>query len=319
MTTNRPAPTDAADAVAHVSGEFDIEQAQRRLARAGTPVLRTEEVAVSAAAGRVLAEPLPMPADIVGSAMLDAGVRLQGKHLPQIACLGRPAVHVFERLKVGVLPLGPAVGREPVCHGLAGPVLASLLGGLGTHAIAAPRIAANNEALQPVLDMLLKECRLVLISGAVTPQRQQQVDQALGSRGASVGEWRLCDDLGARLMVATLGDRLVIGLPWGLAEAFKAFVLMVTPAIRHLQGRTDLLPSSRAATLNRPQRSAPVKGRFLWARETDYRSEIALHLRQTSQPGNAIACADGIARGTTSSVLSDIVGAHYYPFSTWLQ
>ena len=167
--------------------------------------------------------------------------------------------------------------------------------------------------------MLLKESRLVLISGAVTPRRQQQVDEALVARGASLAEWRLCDDLGARLKVATLGDRLVICLPWGLAEAFKTFVLLVTPAIRHLQGRTDLLPASRAATLRRPQRQAPVKGRFLWAQETDRRAEIALQPAHAATPGAGIARADGIARGTANSVFGDVVDVHYYPFSNWLQ
>jgi len=312
MTTDRPDHTPAAAA-------FDIEQAQRRVATAGTPLLRTEDVAVAAAAGRVLAEPLPVPPEMAGGTVLDAGLRLQGRHLPQIACLGRPTVRVFERLKVGVLPLGPAAGPERTCHGLGGPVLASLLGGLGASALAAPRLTADKDALQPLLDMLLKESRLVLISGAVTPRRQQQVDEALVARGASLAEWRLCDDLGARLKVATLGDRLVICLPWGLAEAFKAFVLLVTPAIRHLQGRTDLLPASRAATLRRPQRQAPVKGRFLWAQETDRRAEIALQPAHAATPGAAIARADGIARGTASSVFGDIVDVHYYPFSNWLQ
>jgi molybdopterin biosynthesis enzyme len=313
---------------------FDIDLAQRVLLQTATPALRTEEVPLSKAVGRVLAEPLalrrrdapgerPVLADEDGA--LDAGIRLQSKHVPHLASTGRPTVRVFHKLKVGVLSLGekdePATADGPPAAntGLAGPMLASLLDGLGTIAIAAPRVIGDEKAVRSVLDMLLNECRIVLVAGCASEARRGAVHEVLRARDADRVDWTLCEELGTQLSVATLGDRVVVCLPGGLAESFMAFMLLISPLIRRLQGRTHPLPASPLATVRRRRSRALVRGCFLWAHETGTRSELAVHPHLQERPVDAIAQSDGIARSADASWRGETVHARYYPFATWLQ
>jgi molybdopterin molybdotransferase len=310
---------------------LDIDLAQHVMLATGVPTLHTEEVPLARAVGRVLAEPLaprsgrpsvgqsPHPATMPE---LDAGIRLQSKHVPQLVASGRATVRVFRKLKVGVLTLGGSAEPCPSCSpgcaeaSLAGPMLASLLDGLGAVPIAAPRF--DGEQVGPVLDMLLKECGIVLVAGCMTPPRRQQMQQVLASYDAALGDWRLCDELGAPLLVATTPDKVIVCLPCGLAEAFMSFMLLLSPLIRRLQGRTDLLPSSRAATVHRRRVKAAARGEFRWAHETGVRSEISVHARRQACPIDSIAGADGIARDMNVSDGGEVVDAQYFPFATWL-
>jgi molybdopterin molybdotransferase len=316
---------------------LDIDLAQHVMLAAGVPDLQTEEVPLSKAVGRVLAEPLAPrqrrakdrhPTDNCASSALDAGIRLQGKHMPQLAATRRPTVRVFKKLRVGVLTLGdsiedaaeagPARDAGPSDSSLAGPMLASLLEGLGAVSIAAPRVDGDGKAVRSVLDMLLNECSIVLVAGRMTPQRRQQMQQGLSTRDTALFDWRLCDELGARLSVATTEGKVIIGLPCGLSEAFMSFMLLISPLIRRLQGRNDLLPSSRVATVHRRRAKAAVRGEFRWAREMAVRSEISVHARANACPIDSIACSDGIARDMHVSASGEVVDALYYPFATWL-
>jgi molybdopterin molybdotransferase len=258
--------------------------------------------------------------------VLDAGVRLKSEHIPRIAFSGCPTVRVFQKVKVGVLTLGGPI--DPLhaetrarCmeHGVAGPMLTALIDGLGAVAIAAPRVLGDADTVDSVLDMLLKECSIVFVAGCVTEARHRALQRTLSTRKASLSDWTLCAELGARLTVGQVQDKVVVCLPSGLAEAFMSFVLLITPLIRRLQGRIDLLPTSRHVALDRRDSTKAPTREFAWAREADVRSEISVRPHSPANPIDAIAWSDGIAGSIATSVLGNRVEARYYPFSSWLR
>jgi hypothetical protein len=97
------------------------------------------------------------------------------------------------------------------------------------------------------------------------------------------------------------------------------FMLLISPMIRHLQGRIDPLPESHAVTLRHSGPGRATGCGFVWARESQVRSELFVRPHAPSNPIDAIAWADGIARSAFSSAPDGMADAEYYPFSSWLQ
>lgn len=289
---------------------------------AGSPALNAEEVPIAKAIGRVLAEALTPGDPLAGT--LAKGTRLNARHAPQLAAAGRPSVRVFQKLKVGVLTLAdsadPPADDDPgrSTPNLVGPTLAAGLESLGAAAIAAPRVHGDATAVCSVLDMLLNECAVVLVAGNASASRQQQLHQALSARGASPVDWMLCDELGARLSVATVRDKVVVCMPRGLAESFMAFVLLVSPLIRRLQGRSHLLPARRTATVQRADAPGPFCEQFLWAHESGTRSDLSVR-PLSACPIDAISHSDGIVHCMPVTSSEERRELQYFAYASWLQ
>ena len=295
---------------------FDLDAMQQVMAAAGTPTPSNEDVPLVKAIGRVLADALP-PLQRHGA--LPAGLRLHSRHMPRLAATGSPTVRVFQKLRVGVLTLCDAREREPAAPDLVGPMLASLLDDIGAMPIVAPRVSSNEKQLRPVLDMLLRACDLVLIAGASHSPREAELCSALEARGARLTHWPLCDELGATMGLAAWNDKVVVCLPCAVAPAFMLFTLLLSPLIRRLQGRSDLLPPSHTALLHAPREIASAGPRFLWARETGQRSALCTESIASTDPLAALALSDGIARHGSVSLAAHDIEAQYYPFSDWLR
>jgi len=288
--------------------DLDID----RIVAAAAPASTAEDVPIAKAVGRVLAEPL-------GPA-LPAGLRLQARHVPALAATRRASVRVFHRLRVGVLTLADAAdGADAHADiGIAGPTLAALLDGLGAAALAAPRLRGDAAALGPTLDMLLNECAVVVVAGCVSPARHRAVRDALHARGATFEPPAPCEPPAPELSVALLNGKVVIGLPVGLAEAYIAFTLRVSPLIRRLQGRSELRPPSRAARVHAGSDGAALARGHAFARATLSRSEVTIAAPARASAVDAIAWADGIVKLAQPVPAGDVAYAQYHAFDDWL-
>jgi molybdopterin molybdotransferase len=108
--------------------------------------------------------------------------------------------------------------------------------------------------------------RLDATLAAVRRARAEGYDVLITSGGASVGEhdlmrevlraegvepafWKIAMRPGKPLMMADLGGMRLLGLPGNPVASFVCAMLFLTPLLRRLAGRTDILPDEEDAVL----------------------------------------------------------------------
>ncbi|MCL6708722.1 molybdopterin molybdotransferase MoeA [Pseudomonas sp. R2.Fl] len=190
-----------------------------------------------------------------GEVVLTRGVALDFGRLTLAAAANHPTVTVYRRPLVAILATGDELVRPGVTPG------PSQIIGSNTFGIA----ALAREAGAEVLDLGIVGDRVDDIAAAVEKAKASGADVLVTLGGASVGDhdlvqktligsgmvldfWRIAMRPGKPLMVGSLGDMHVLGLPGNPISSMVCGLLFLEPLLLKLSGRPPLSRERMAVT-----------------------------------------------------------------------
>ena len=224
---------------------------------------------------------------------------LSGRSLSLAAASGHGAFPVFRKPRLAVL----ATGNELVPPGtLPGPGQISASGSVATAALARANgaevidlgIAADEEnaILSAVENARAANADILVTIGGASVGDHDLVQPVLRTMGMTLDFWKVAMRPGKPLMVGSLGDMTVLGLPGNPVSSFVCMLLFGEPLIRKL---AHLPPRNRATTAhttvalpdNGPRQHF-MRARFL----DDEKQQVSVFESQDSSLLAALAKAD---------------------------
>lgn len=259
--------------------------------------------------------------------LLVKGTLLGPGELALLASQGYAEVPVYPRLKVGILTTGDElvpVGRPRAEHHIYdsnGPMLASLVAGLGGRVSHVLHALDTEASLREAFTTLLADCDLVLTVGGVSVGEKDLVKPTLETLGGTLDLWRVAMKPGKPVALAHAQGKPVVCLPGNPVSAFVVFTVLVTPLIRTLQGRHTVFPPVAKARLDTPRKLQEKREEFLRVQlHEDAQGERVLtpHGQQGSNIISALPWAHGLARIPAGTPVDQGDLVRYYDLSHWL-
>jgi molybdopterin molybdotransferase len=176
-----------------------------------------------------------------GDVLLQAGLRLDSRHIALAAAMGYGALPVHRRPKVAVLATGDELVRagEPIgpdqITASSLPAIILMVEKAGAEAIDLGIARDDLEALAERIEAAREADILVTLGGASVGEHDL-VQKALSRQGMDLGFWRVALRPGKPLMHGRLGSTLLLGLPGNPVSSLVCSVLFLIPAIRALLG-----------------------------------------------------------------------------------
>jgi len=263
-----------------------------------------------------------------GQTILARGTRLTPAHIACLAAQGLAQVPVFAPLRVGILTNGDELLMPGQALGAAQTynsnthTLAALCTQLGADVVRQIHCPDQPDALVQALATLQAECDVMLTVGGVSVGDKDFVRPALEQAGARLDLWKVRMKPGKPVALSRLGDTVVVCLPGNPVSSYAVFTLLVTPLLRRMQGRNDILPADQTGRLDC---SSIVykdsRAEFLRVRaSTDTQGVLRLHpyAHQGSDIISSLTWADGLARIPPDTPIGDGQTVRYYAWGDWL-
>lgn len=183
-----------------------------------------------------------------GDVVLHAGTTIRAGEIGVLAGVQRSSVQVGRPAQVAIVSTGDELVDINAVRS-AGKVVNSnaySLAALVSEAGAIPRVLDivpdSREATIAALRSALTS-DVVITSGGVSAGAWDFVKEALEQLGATVQFEKVAMKPGKPVVVSTIGDRLLFGLPGNPVSCMISFLLFVAPALRKMMGQTErLLP-----------------------------------------------------------------------------
>lgn len=204
-----------------------------------------------------------------GEQVFAVGDRVTERMIPSLAAFGCSRMSVSVRPSVGILATGTEIvpveetpGIDQIRNSNA-PMLSALSAKCG----ALPRefrIADDNlERLTGRISEALETSDVLIITGGVSVGKYDLTKPALSRLGATIHFEKVSLKPGKPAVFATLGEKLIFGLPGNPVSAAVTFELFVRPALMRLQGAS--MPYLRAghAVLGKPAKAAKERATYL--------------------------------------------------------
>lgn len=241
-----------------------------------------------------------------GDTVLRAGRRLGAADVGMLAAVGRSSVLVHPRPRVVVVSTGDelvepdAELRPGLIRDANSYALTALAREHGATAYRLPIVPDDRRRLTEAFEGALAHADLLVTSGGVSAGRYDYVQQVLAQLG-DVQTVKVGMQPGMPQAFGMLHGpgRPVpcFGLPGNPVSAYVSFEVFVRPALRRMQGRTDLNRPRVTAVMDAPVESPANKVSFL--RVTLRREYGVWHARPTGSQGSGIlrslVDADGLA------------------------
>jgi molybdopterin molybdotransferase len=177
----------------------------------------------------------------VGQTVLDQGSIIGAPEIGLLATLGRTRIAVYRRPRVAVLATGDEVS-EPDAPKAAGGVrdsnryaLLAAAREAGCLAISLGIVADDVAKQRAAITAGLQQADLLLTSGGVSMGTRDLIKPILAELGR-IHFGRIAFKPGKPTTFATVGDKLVFGLPGYPVSSLVSFEVFVRPALRMLQG-----------------------------------------------------------------------------------
>jgi molybdopterin molybdotransferase len=242
-----------------------------------------------------------------GETVLIAGTRLGAAGIGMCAAVGLSDVLVHPRPRVAVISTGdelaePGDSLDPgQIRDSNSYMLTTMAREAGATAYRLPIIRDDPRALRKAFEGTLAHADLVVTSGGVSAGRYDFVKEVLSQLGdvrfSKVGMQPGMPQAFGYLVRDRAHEVPCFGLPGNPVSAYVSFEMFVRPAIRRLQGRSDLNRPRVTAILDEPMRSPAHKVSFLRVRL--HRSNGEWHAKSTGAQGSGIlrsvVLADGLA------------------------
>ena len=162
------------------------------------------------------------------------------------ASLGVTTVSVFEKPSIGIVVTGSEL-RPPGTKLEFGEIyesnatmLSSALRHSGYPEIATYQVSDSYEATVALLEKVISEHDVVLVSGGISVGDYDFVGSALNEIGVQEVFYKVKQKPGKPLFMGTLEDKLVFALPGNPASALSCFYVYALPALNILAGREEV-------------------------------------------------------------------------------
>ncbi|MDB5685963.1 MAG: molybdopterin molybdenumtransferase MoeA, partial [Rhizorhabdus sp.] len=185
----------------------------------------------------------------------------------ELAVRRRPRVAILSTGNELVLPGEPTPGAMlPASNG---PMLAALLAGdaveLQDHGI----IRDDLQQITAAFRRLMRQADIIVTTGGASVGDHDLVLPALEQAGAEIDFWKVAMKPGKPVMIGTLGDAIVLGLPGNPVSAFVTATLFLRPLIAHLLGAADPVPAAMTGRLGADIPATGARAEYLRARWVD--------------------------------------------------
>jgi molybdopterin molybdotransferase len=128
-----------------------------------------------------------------------------------------------------------------------GLVLAGMLGAAGADVVGADHIVPDDrDALSAIFTNATAQ--LIITAGGASVGERDFIQDAIKNAGGTIEFWKIAMRPGKPLMLGSIGDKIIIGLPGNPVSAFVCATLFAVPAVRALQGARHALPKTTPAT-----------------------------------------------------------------------
>jgi len=263
-----------------------------------------------------------------GDCLLAAGVRLTPAALGLAAAAGIAMLEIAGRPRVALISSGdelcapgapPALGQIPDVNT---PMLAAVLRRLGAEVLEPLRLPDLREATLKTLDGLAGQgVDLVVSSGGASVGEEDHLRAVLVDGGAPEF-WRLNLKPGKPVLFARWQGLAVLGLPGNPVSALVTALLLLAPALRHLQGARRLVPDPLRLPLAHPW---PLPGGRVGERREfararlDEDGRLQVHAGMDSHLLRSVVESDGLVDLPANTALEAGAVADYYPFHELLE
>lgn len=184
-----------------------------------------------------------------GAVLADAGSRIDARLIALAAMAGHGILNVHSRPRVAIISTGdelvppgdplPSPAHIPASNGV---MLTSMLSALPVDLIVPPLLPDDRNIIAGAL-MEHREADIIVTTGGASVGDHDLIQPALTDGGGTVDFWRIAMRPGKPVMVGTLGDAIVLGLPGNPVSAYVTALLLLLPLVRKLLGYQRLMPS----------------------------------------------------------------------------
>lgn len=237
-----------------------------------------------------------------GQRLLPAGHRVRPADIGLLAATGQSRVVVRPAPRVVILSTGDELvpaDRQPGTGQIRdanGPMLAAMVRQAGGLPYSAGIVPDDLKSLMHAFDSNLGHADLCLATGGVSAGAYDLVEEVIGKLG-KVRAQKVAVKPGMPQVYGRIGGTPVFGLPGNPVSTFVSFELFVRPAIRALQGRSDVTRPQVRAVLAEPVTAPPHKRTFVRVRlaREDRRWVATPGSHQGSHVITSLVRADGLA------------------------
>lgn len=186
-----------------------------------------------------------------GSTVLSAGNRLRPQELGLLASVGLDVCPVKRKLKVAIFFTGdeivaPGTPLQPgQIYNSNRYTLRGLLQAMDCDVIDLGIVSDTLESTVEVLQQAASQADVVITSGGVSVGEEDYVRIALQQIG-QLSLWRIAMKPGKPVAYGSVDKAVFMGLPGNPVSVFVTFLVFAAPAIRKLQGLSDILPKFTA-------------------------------------------------------------------------
>ena len=182
--------------------------------------------------------------------LAEAGTRIDARLIALAAMAGHGTLCVQRPVRVAILSTGdelvqpgetlPTLAHIPASNGV---MLAAMLSGLPVELQLPQMLPDRLDAIGAALTHH-RSADIIVTTGGASVGDHDLVQPALREQGGKVDFWRIAMRPGKPVMVATLGDAIVLGLPGNPVSAYVTALLLLLPLVRKLAGIGDVFPSA---------------------------------------------------------------------------
>lgn len=178
-----------------------------------------------------------------GDVLLQAGLRLDSRHIALAAAMGHGMLPIHRKPKVAILATGDelvrageSVGPDQIMASSL-PATVLMVEKAGGEAIDLGIARDNLESLEERIQAARNTGADILVTlGGASVGELDLVQKALSREGMDLGFWRVALRPGKPLMHGRLGSTLMLGLPGNPVSSLVCAILFLVPAIRAFLG-----------------------------------------------------------------------------------
>lgn len=259
--------------------------------------------------------------------LLPKGTLIRAAEIALLASQGYAEITVYSRLKVGILTTGDELiqpgqprNNEQI-YNSNGAMLASMVENMGAHAVHVLHAMDTTESLQSAFATLLADCDLVLTVGGVSVGEKDLVKPSIEQLGGTMDLWRVRMKPGKPVALAHAKGKPIVCLPGNPVSAFAVFAVLVSPLIRSMQGRAQVLPPLQYGKLATEKTFNDKREEFLRV-QVEFNAQGLGALKPYPLQGSGIISslpwAAGFARIPADTVVQDGDVVPYYDLQHWL-